>query len=238
MLGGVIRRMPTIDSVGSREVSSLRSNTLVGGVGSPSRATSSIASSRPPTRATMISLNDAASASLASASQPSSRSNSIHRHRIPPELARSQSRSLPPPPGISASGRPASGGSMSGSNGSDSASAAQRSRSNSLGPSEVLAPVTEHGELGRRDAPPLRVPRRLGDTSEHPAGAVGVNEMGELMRAEWARSWASSSHSATSTAYFSAATGSTGGGSGSGDNGSGSNTGGRSRRGRDENKNH
>ena len=233
ILGGVIKRMPTIESVGSRELSSLRSNTLVSGrVGSPSRATSSSASSRPPTRATMVSLNDAASASLASASQPSSRSNSrsnsIHRLRMPSELgelvrdtlrARGQSRPLPPPPA-----RPGSGGSMGGgSSGESTGGMAQRSRSNSLGPGEALAPVTEHGELGRVDAP-LRVPRRLGDAPEQlPAGVVGTSEIGELMRTEWAQSWASSSPSVSSTAYFSAATGSTGGGSGSGDTGSGSN---------------
>jgi hypothetical protein len=244
MLGGVIKRMPTIESVGSRELSSLRSNTLVGGygIGSPSRATSSSTSSRPPTGGTMVSLNDAASASLASGSQPSSRSNSIHRPRMPSELGelvrdairtRGQSRPLPLPPGISApSSRPGSGGSMSGGGGGEPAGATQRSRSNSLGPSEVLAPVTEHGELGRGDAP-LWTPRRLGDTSEHLAGVVGASEMG--MRTEWARSWASSSQSATSTAYFSAGTGSTGGASGSGDTSSGSN--GMPRREQDERRN-
>jgi hypothetical protein len=100
---------------------------------------------------------------------------------------------------------------------------AQRSRSNSLGPGEALAPVTEHSELGRVDAP-LRVPRRLGEAPEQlVAGVAGTSEIGELLRTEWAQSWASSSPSVSSTAYFSAATGSTGGGSGSGDTGSGSN---------------
>ncbi|KAI0252252.1 hypothetical protein BJV78DRAFT_366472 [Lactifluus subvellereus] len=243
ILGGVIKRMPTIESVGSRELSSLRSNTLVsGGIRSPSRATSSTASSRPPTRATMVSFNDAASASLASASQPSSRSNSIHRPRMPSELgelvrdtirARGQSRPLPPPSAVSASARPGSGNSVGSGNGGEPAGgAAQRSRSSSLGPGEALAPVTEHGELGRVDAPP-RMPRRLGDAPEQLlAGVVGTSEMGELVRTEWAQSWASSSPSVSSTAYFSTATGSTGGGSGSGDTGSRSN--GMSRREQDE----
>ncbi|KAI0252253.1 hypothetical protein BJV78DRAFT_366666 [Lactifluus subvellereus] len=201
ILGGVIKRMPTIESVGSRELSSLRSNTLVsGGIRSPSRATSSTASSRPPTRAMMVPFNDAASASLASASQPSSRSNSIHRPRMPSELgelvrdtirARGESRPLPPPPPVVfASARPGSSGSMGGRNGGEPAGgAARRSRSSSLGPGEALAPVTEDGELGRVDALPLRMPRRLGDAPEQVlAGVVGTSEMGELVRTEWAQS--------------------------------------------------
>ncbi len=75
ILGGVIKRMPTIESVGSHELASLRSATLVGGsgtgggggngVGSTSIAMSSSASSRsrPPTGTTMASLNDAGSGS-------------------------------------------------------------------------------------------------------------------------------------------------------------------------------
>ena len=262
ILGGVIKRMPTIESVGSREVTSLRSATLVsGGAGAASLAPSSSASSRPPTGATMASFNDAASASLASASQPSSRSNSIHRLRTPSELgelvrdalrARAQARPLPPSP----SARPGSGGSVSGSgsgctgagggsasgSGSGSGSgeavglgpsASSRSRSNSLGPNEVLSPVTEHGELGRdnSDLPRRRPPRRLGgDVPGAAGGVVGASEMGEIMRTEWSRSWASSSQSATSTAYFTAGTsgslvvsgsgGGTGGGAG-GDTGTG-----------------
>jgi hypothetical protein len=110
---------------------------------------------------------------------------------------------------------------MGGGNGEEPAGGvAQRSRSSSLGPGEALAPVTEHGELGRVDAPPLRMPRRLGDAPDQLlAGVVDTSEMGELVRTEWAQSWASSSPSVSSTAYFSAATGSTGGGSGSGSNG-------------------
>lgn len=245
VLGSVIKRMPTIESVGSRELMSLRSATLVsggGGVGGASVTASSSASSRPPTGATMASFNDAASVSLASASQPSSRSNSIHRLRTPSELgelvrdalrARAQARPLPP----SSSARPGSGGSVSGSgsgctgagSGSGSGSgesavglgpsALSRSRSNSLGPNEVLPPVTEHGELGREDSnlPLRRPPRRLG--GDMPGVA---SEMGEIPRAEWSRSWTSSSPSATSTAYFTAGTtgslvvsGSGGGGGGS-----------------------
>ena len=222
VLGGVIKRMPTIESVGSRELASLRSATLVSGaggtgIGSASVATSSTASSRPPTRATMASLNDA--------SQPSSRSNSIHRLRTPSELgelvrealrARGQARplssSLPGP-------RPSSGGSLNGS-GSGAGESAPRSRSNSLGPSEALSPVTEHGELARED-PPRRLPRRRGDGPEQQllAGAGGIanaSEIGELLRTEWSRSWASSTPSATSTTYFTAGTSSSLLGSGSG----------------------
>ncbi|KAI0277157.1 hypothetical protein BGY98DRAFT_934563 [Russula aff. rugulosa BPL654] len=77
ILGGVIKRMPTIESVGSRELASLRSATLVSGGGGGAVLAP---------RATIASFNDAASASLASASQPSSRSNSIHRLRTPSEL--------------------------------------------------------------------------------------------------------------------------------------------------------
>jgi hypothetical protein len=253
ILGSVIKRMPTIESVGSRELTSLRSATLVSGggggtIGAASVAPSSSASSRPPTGATIASLNDAASASLASASQPSSRSNSIHRLRTPSELgelvrdalrARAQARPLPP----SSSARPGSGGSVSGSgctgSGSGSGSgesavclgpsASSRSRSNSLGPNEVLSPVTEHGELGREDSnlPLRRPPRRLG------GDVPGVaSEMGEILRTEWSRSWTSNSPSATSTAYFTASTtGSlvvtgSGGGGGGGDTGTGSTGGG------------
>ncbi|KAI9452260.1 hypothetical protein F5148DRAFT_515455 [Russula earlei] len=212
VLGGIIRRMPTIESVGSRELASLRSTTLVGasGGGIPSAATTSSASSRPPTGATMASLNDAASASLASASQPSSRSNSIHRLRTPSELgelvrdairARGQPRPLPSTHATSASARPGSGGSLSGSGcGGESASGqSQRSRTNSLGPGEVLAPVTEHGELGREDAR-ASAPRRRCESPDYLlAGGVGTSEMGELVRAERTRSWTSNSPSATST---------------------------------------
>ncbi len=75
ILGGVIRRMPTIDSVGSREVAaSLRSTTLVstngGCVGPPSIAPSTSTSSRPPTAGTMVSFNDAASVSVSAPSSP------------------------------------------------------------------------------------------------------------------------------------------------------------------------
>jgi len=259
ILGGVIKRMPTIESVGSRELMSLRSATLVGGgggggggLGAGSVATSSSASSRPPTGATIASFNDAASASLASASQPSSRSNSIHRLRTPSELgelvrdalrARAQARPLPP---SSSSARPGSGGSVSGSgsactgagsgsgSGSGSGEAAYlgppasvRSRSNSLGPNEVLSPVTEHGELGRGDLdlPLRRPPRRLGgDVPGAAGGAVGAGETGEISRTEWSRSWASSNPSATSTAYFTAGTSGSlvVSGSGGGDTGTGS----------------
>ena len=272
ILGGVIKRMPTIESVGSRELASLRSATLVsnggggGGVGAASVVTSSTASSRPPTGATMASFNDGASASLASASQPSSRSNSIHRLRTPSELgelvrdalrARAQARPLPP----SSSARPGSGGSVSGSgsgctgvggsgSGSGSGSggsgesamglglgpsASSRSRSNSLGPNEVLPPVTEHGELGREEllgVPLRRPPRRLGagDVPAVPVGGaaaggmmLGASEMGEISRTEWSRSWASSSPSATSTAYFTAGT--SGGSPVIGNSGSGGDTG-------------
>jgi hypothetical protein len=231
ILGGVIKRMPTIESVGSRELASLRSGTLVGGggVGAASVLTTSTASSRPPTGATMASLNDAASASLASASQPSSRSNSLHRLRTPSELgelvrdalrARAQARPLPLP--SSSSARPGSGGSVSGSgsgctgtgagsgSGSGESSApglgpsvSSRSRCNSLGPNEVLPPVTEHGEHGREDLdrPLRRPPRRVGGEM------LGASEMGEISRTELSRSWASSSQpSATSTAYYSAGT--------------------------------
>ncbi|KAI0000796.1 hypothetical protein BJV74DRAFT_820739 [Russula compacta] len=252
VLGGVIRRMPTIESVGSRELASLRSTTLVsgaGGIGSPSAVPSSSASSRPPTRATMASLNDAASASLASASQPSSRSNSLHRLRTPSELGelvrdalRARGQSSRPLPPSSVSVRPGSGGSISGSGESASAASASRSRSNSLGLNEVLAPVTEHGELAAREHAtlpqqlppplPLRAPARrlLGgvDTSEQQqlliAGAgtaFGAGEMGELVRAEWTRSWTSSSPSATSTAYFSAGTSGSGSAVGGSDTGNG-----------------
>jgi hypothetical protein len=264
ILGGVIKRMPTIESVGSRELMSLRSATLVsggGGVGSASVAASSSTSSRPPTGATMASFNDAGSVSLASASQPSSRSNSIHRLRTPSELgelvrdalrARAQARPLPP----SSSARPGSGGSVSGSgsgctgagSGSGSGgsgesaaglgpSASSRSRSNSLGPNEVLPPVTEHGELqvGREDStlPLRRPPRRLGgDVPGVAGGTVGASEMGEISisRTELSRSWISNSPpSATSTTYFTASTSGSlvvGGSGGSGDTGTGSSGGG------------
>jgi hypothetical protein len=235
ILGGVIKRMPTIESVGSRELTSMRSATLLAG----GPACSSAASSRPPTRTTVASLNDAASASLASASQPSSRSNSLHRLRMPSELGElvrdalrargggGQSRGL-------SSARPGSGGSVSGSGctGESVGGAPARSRSSSLGPNELLAPVTEYGELGRdsedgllRAVPPAVPARRLCDTPEQfLLGVVGAGEMGELVRAERSRSWAGSSHSATSTAYFSAGTSGSAGvdfgtGTGTGSNG-------------------
>ena len=104
-------------------------------------------------------------------------------------------------------------------NGSGSACSAEpRSRSNSLGASELLAPVTEHGELGREDVPlPLRpavAVRRLPDTPEQ----LVVGERGER-----SRSLASSAHSASSTVYLTAGTsasaGGGGGGTGTGSNG-------------------
>ncbi|KAF8486830.1 hypothetical protein DFH94DRAFT_687302 [Russula ochroleuca] len=236
VLGGVIKRMPTIESVGSREFASLRSATLLNGnggagMGSASIATSSsAASSRPPTGATIASFNDAASVS-----QPSSRSNSIHRLRTPSELgelvrdalrARGQSRPLP-------GARPGSGGSLSGSGSgaAESVGPPPRSRSNSLGPNEVLPPVTEHGELGREDPPPL--PPRRRDVPEQllvgaSAGGNGnAGEMGELLRAEWTRSWTSSSPSATSTYITAGTSGSlVGGGGGSSGGGGGGGSGG------------
>ncbi|KAF8266048.1 hypothetical protein EI94DRAFT_1702058 [Lactarius quietus] len=225
MFGGVIRRMPTIESVGSRELASLRSTTLVSGVtGAPSLAPSTPASSRPPTRGTMVSFNDAASASLASVSATSSRSNSIHRPRMPSELgelvrdalrARGQPRSTP--------ARPGSGGSAG------SCVESARSRSNSQCASEVLAPVTEHGE--HEDAPRARAPRRLCNTPEM-LSAAGASELGELVaarqcatRTERSRSLGSSSspsRSGTATTFFTAGTGSSGETGASGGGGGGS----------------
>ena len=229
VLGSVIKRMPTIESVGSRELASLRSATLLSGngcagMGSASIATSSAASSRPLTGATMASFE------AASTSQPPSRSNSTHRLRTPSELgelvrdalrARGQPRPMPGP-------RPGSGGSLSGSasGAAESVGPPPRSRSNSLGPNEVLPSVTEHGELGREDPPP-RPPRRRGDvpeqllvgTSASGGGNANVSEMGDLLRAEWTRSWTSSSPSATSTFVTAGTSGSLVGGSGSGGGG-------------------
>jgi hypothetical protein len=224
MFGGVIRRMPTIESVGSRErelAASLRSGTLVSAAGGAhSIAPSSSASSRPPTRGTMVSYNDAASNSHASASATSSRSNSIHRPRMPSELgelvrdalrSRGQARSIG---AGSTSARPGSGGST----GScvESTCPPPRSRSNSQGANEVLSPVTEHGE--HEDVPRSWAPRRLCDTPEMLL-AAGASELGELVapqrrgRIERSRSLGSSSspsRSGTSTTYFTAGTGSSG----------------------------
>ncbi|KAH9964839.1 hypothetical protein BC827DRAFT_1265513 [Russula dissimulans] len=185
ILGGIIQYMPTIESMGSRELASLRSTRLVSGtpcrIGSP----------------------NAASASLASASQPPGRSKSLNRLRTPSELgelvrdslrARGQSRSMPPAThatsASASSARPGSGGSLSGSGsvgGAESVgggAGSQRSRSNSLGPCEVLAPVTEHGELGREDLS-LPAPRQLSSSPDQLfAGVGGSSEVGELGRAE------------------------------------------------------
>ncbi|KAH9068076.1 hypothetical protein EDB83DRAFT_681475 [Lactarius deliciosus] len=155
----------------------------------PSIAPSSSASSRPPTRATMVSFNDAASASLASVSAQSSRSNSIHRPRMPSELgeivrdalrARGQPRASSHPGPGSTSARPGSGGS-GGAGNIETASAPPRSRSNSQGANEVLAPVTEHGEHAD-GAPRSWAPRRLCDTPEQLL-AAGASELGELVMA-------------------------------------------------------
>ncbi|KAI0263181.1 hypothetical protein BC834DRAFT_971467 [Gloeopeniophorella convolvens] len=205
VLGGVIKRMPTIESVGSRELTSLRSATLVssGGIAT-SPATPSPGSSRPPTRATMISLSDAASASLASASQPPSRSNSLQKPRMASELGELVRDSAGARSVVRGSGP--SSASTRGSNGEGSSSAPPRSRSNSLGPGEVLAPVTELGELGREgSAAAIRC-----DTPEQ-----GASEMGELVvRVEGARSAASTP--SASTAYYTAGTHSSGTSSGAG----------------------
>ena len=209
MFGGIVRRMPTIESVGSHELTSLRSTALV--VGAPSLApSSSTTSSRPPTRGTIVSFND----SLASVSATSSRSNSIHRPpRMPSELGeivRDALRARGQPRSASASARPGSGGSVE---------SAPRSRSNSQGANEVLAPVTEHGEHGLEPPPevPPRTwaPRRLCDTSELLLLAAGANELGELQRPGMQRSrsvgsGSSPSRSVTSTTYFTAGTGSSG----------------------------
>lgn len=229
VLGGIIKRMPTIESVGSRELASLRSTTLLSanGCAGMGSASSSTASSRPPTGATMASFD------AASTSQPSSRSNSIHRLRTPSELgelvrdalrARGQARPISGP-------RPGSGGSLNGSasGAAESVGPPPRSRSNSLGPNEVLPPVTEHGELGREDPPP-HPPRRRGDVPEQllvgagagAGGNVNASEMGDLLRAEWTRSWTSSSPSATSTFVTAGTSGSLVGGGGSGSGGGGS----------------
>ena len=82
ILGGIVKRMPTIESAGSRELASLRSATPVSGAGgtgtgSASVGTLSIASST--TSHAAMDWHD-------NASQPSSRSNSIHRLRRPSEL--------------------------------------------------------------------------------------------------------------------------------------------------------
>lgn len=226
--GGVIRRMPTIESVGSRELASLRSNTLVSGGGgggmggAPSLAPSSSTSSRPGTRGTMVSFNDAASASLASASAASSRSNSIHRPRMPSELGeivRDALRARGHPRAGSASARPGSGGSCGGGSSSvESACAPPRSRSNSQGANEVLAPVTEQGEQPEAAAPRAAwAPRRLCDTPEMLL-AAGASELGELVaqqrngvvRSRSLGSSSSPSRSGTSTTYFTAGTSSSG----------------------------
>jgi hypothetical protein len=83
---------------------------------------------------------------------------------------------------VSGSGTGAGSGS-----GSGESSATSRSRCNSLGPNEVLPPVTEHGELGREDRPLRRPPRRVGGEM------LGTSEIGEISRMELSRSWASSS---------------------------------------------
>ena len=216
MFGGVIRRMPTIDSVGSRELASLRSNTLASACGGV--APSSSTSSRPQTGGTMVSFNDAASA----ASATSSRSNSIHRPpRMPSELGelvRDALRARGQPRPGSASARPGSGGSGGSSCGAESGCPAPqpplRSRSNSQGANEVLAPVTEYGE--HEVAPSSWVPRRLCDTPEMLL-AAGASELGELAparpRTRRSRSLGSSSspsRSGTSTTYFTVGTGSSG----------------------------
>jgi hypothetical protein len=64
---------------------------------------------------------------------------------------------------------------MSGSDGGGGASELS-SRSNSLGPNEVLAPVTEHGELRREDLP-LRPLRWRGDLPEQLLPGVGSGGM-------------------------------------------------------------
>jgi hypothetical protein len=143
-----------------------------------------------------------------------------------------QSRSLPPA-SASASARPGSGGSLSGSGsigGGDgqgaAAAASQRSWSSSLGPSEVLAPVTEQGELGREDlmVPIMPAPRMLSSSPDQLlAGVIGSSEVGKVVvRAERARSWASSSPSTTSMYFTVRTSGSvSGGGGGGGDTGAG-----------------
>ena len=82
IVGGVVKRMPTIESAGSQELASLRSATPVSGAsgagtGYASVGTLSIASST---------VSHAAMDWLDDASQSSSRSNSIHRLRRPSEL--------------------------------------------------------------------------------------------------------------------------------------------------------
>lgn len=239
MFGGVIRRMPTIESVGSRELApSLRSGFVsVGHGAAPSIApSSSAASSRPPTGGTMVSFNDAASASHASVSATSSRSNSIHRPRMPSELGELVRDALrvrgQPRSSSSAAARPGSGGSASAGSCVESTSCPPpRSRSNSQGANEVLAPVTEHGE--HEDPPrPLTAPRRLCDTPEMLLSA-GASELGELVvapprqarvqRSRSLGSCSSPSRSGTSTTYFTAGTGSSGetGASGGGGGGGG-----------------
>ncbi|KAI0062976.1 hypothetical protein BV25DRAFT_489065 [Artomyces pyxidatus] len=212
VLGGVVRRMPTIESVGSRELMSIRSG-LPNGLNSPT--TTSSMSSRPPTRATMLSLSDGASA-------PPSRSNSLHAAAAPPRMA-SELGELAREPTTSSSRSSVRGSTgtsyytmppgSSSTRSSEGLAGAPRSRSNSLGATEVLSPVTELGELGREDdVLGSRLSAALEEYYTAPtggraqAGMAEVSELGELGRAEDGSAPGSAT---SSTGFYSATSAST-----------------------------
>ncbi|KAI0043407.1 hypothetical protein FA95DRAFT_1563318 [Auriscalpium vulgare] len=194
VLGGVVRRMPTIESVGSRERDRAMSSM---GAWPPSPTTASLSSSRPPTRATMLSISVGDNTS-----QPPSRSNSL-TYAAPPrgvpvtevgELSSPRS-SVRGSSGTSTSYHtaPPSGGSSTRSSGGEvpAGGAPPRSRSNSLGATEVLTPVTEHGESGELIHRLVASPEQLSPAPHadplpppghvHDGGGGGaVTELGEL----------------------------------------------------------
>ncbi|KAA1474093.1 hypothetical protein DENSPDRAFT_840636 [Dentipellis sp. KUC8613] len=177
VLGGVVRRMPTIESVGSREHTNSSSSRP---------AASSLASSRPPTRATMLSL------STSDLSQPPSRSNSLKTPASPVRPRTGSAASEGAEQGLreganigSGASRPSArsiatsyytapnGVSSTSSRGAGDTMSPPRSRSNSLGASEVLAPVTELGELTREEAASER--RASLEASEYFAMAMAAS---------------------------------------------------------------
>ncbi|THH12430.1 hypothetical protein EW146_g7705 [Bondarzewia mesenterica] len=226
VLGGFIKRMPTIDSVGSRERGS-----WTGRLGPGERSTTTSIASRPPTRATMLSMS--ASNSEVATSQPPSRSNSLNvRPRA--ESASELGEALAVSSASSAGSRPSArsvtttayhtapnGLSSTSTRGTGSES---RSRSNSLGAIEALAPVTELGELnpsGRGEAvvegrPSSRSTEYLTPMPSTPSvwsrgGGRSASEMGEIELGRASEDGSGSGRS--SSAYYSATSGS---GSGSG----------------------
>ncbi|KAI0310066.1 hypothetical protein OF83DRAFT_917596 [Amylostereum chailletii] len=207
VLGRVVRRMPTIESVGSREAASAYRQPH-----SPA-ATSSVSQSRPPTRATTLSV-------ASSPSQPPSRANSLsYAPRMASELGE-----LPNPVRASGRGSGSTASSFhtaqtSGTNGTGSSRSASGSTNDaipsngysngsslSMAAMDVLGPVSELSELPRGGS---QLGTQLSDALQNyaPGGDSGYREWDAR---EGFLTEVGERRPSPSSLYYSASTGATG----------------------------